>query len=72
MSDTPIKHEMRTKTIPEDGNYRIDKVVDGRLIITAAGHEYDADPSQVAGVVTEGNFVKIKFDGKRPVIEAVL
>ena len=68
--DTPapapaqIKHEMRTKTIPEDGTYRIDKIEDGRLLITVNGDEYDADPSNVSNVIGVGNFVRVKFDGK--------
>lgn len=64
--DTPVvEHEMRTKTIPEDGNYRIDKIVNGSLIITAGGTEYEAAPAE-GMVVSEGNFVRIKFDGKLP------
>jgi len=66
----PIDHEMRTKTIPEDGTYRIDKVVNGSLIITAGGSEYEAVPAD-GMVVGEGNFVHIKFDGKTPRITAL-
>jgi len=67
--DTPapaaqIKHEMRTKTIPENGTYRIDRVEDGRLIISLNGVDYDADPSGVSTVVEAGNYVRVEFDGK--------
>lgn len=67
---TPIEHEMRTKTIPENGTYRVDRMAEnGAPVISVDGEEYEA----VLGSdrVEAGNFIKVEFDGKTPKIVGV-
>lgn len=72
MDDKPkIEHEMRTKTIPENGNYLVEKIAEnGAPVISADGTEYEA---VLTGEhrVEKGNFVKIEFDGKTAKIVSV-